>query len=105
MPEESIKHVVVLMLENRSFDHMLGDLQQVYPTLDGIDPRQPRDNVYAGKSYKQELGASRLVSPDPRHEYEHVMVQIQDHNGGFVRDFADAHPHATENERHEIMRY
>ncbi len=40
--EDPIKHVVVLMLKNRSFDQMLGDLQQVYPNLDGIDPAGPR---------------------------------------------------------------
>jgi phospholipase C len=31
---EKIDHVVVLMLENRSFDHMLG-----YPSLTGASPR------------------------------------------------------------------
>ena len=31
-----IEHVVVLMLENRSFDQMLGCLKQVHPTLEGI---------------------------------------------------------------------
>ncbi len=30
------------MLENRSFDQMLGALQSVYPELDGIDPTRPR---------------------------------------------------------------
>jgi phospholipase C len=105
MPEESIKHIVVLMLENRSFDHMLGDLQKIHPKLDGIDPQQSRENLYAAKSYRQTPGAGRIISFDPRHEYEHVMVQIQDNNSGFVRDFADANPHATEDDRHEIMRY
>lgn len=30
------------MLENHSFNQMLGDFQQVYPNLDGIAPAGPR---------------------------------------------------------------
>ena len=35
--DKAIKHVVLLMLENRSFDQMLGCLQAVFPDLDGVD--------------------------------------------------------------------
>jgi phospholipase C len=31
-----IKHVVVLMMENRSFDHLLGFLSKDYPKIDGL---------------------------------------------------------------------
>ena len=45
--DDPIKHVIVLMLENRSFDQMLGALQKVYPDLDGAEaggsPRVNRD--------------------------------------------------------------
>jgi phospholipase C len=34
---DAIEHVVVLMLENRSFDQMLGCLQPVVSGLEGID--------------------------------------------------------------------
>jgi phospholipase C len=108
MPDADIKHVVLLMLENRSFDHMLGDLKQVYPDLDGVDPS--RSNRYQRKTYKQQPGAGRFVAPDPRHEYEHVMVQVQKDaggtsNSGFVQDYAQSYPNADEDARHEIMRY
>jgi len=33
---DPIKHVVLLLLENHSFDQMLGALQAVYPTLEGV---------------------------------------------------------------------
>jgi len=33
---DSLKHIVVLMMENRSFDHMLGSLTAVNPQIDGI---------------------------------------------------------------------
>jgi phospholipase C len=49
-----IEHVVVLMLENRSFDQMLVDFQRMYPNLDGIDPAAPRrSNVVGGQTYEQ----------------------------------------------------
>ena len=35
-----IKHLVVLMLENRSFDHMLGWLQSPTYQIDGLDGTQ-----------------------------------------------------------------
>lgn len=33
---DALKHIVVLMMENRSFDHMLGSLKAVDPRIDGI---------------------------------------------------------------------
>ena len=33
-----IQHVVVLMMENNSFDRMLGCMAEVHSGLDGIDP-------------------------------------------------------------------
>ena len=33
MPTDPIKHVVVLMLENHSFDQMLGGLKAVIPDV------------------------------------------------------------------------
>ena len=33
---DKIKHVVVLMLENRSFDNILGHLHHINPEIDGI---------------------------------------------------------------------
>ena len=32
---DNLKHLVVLMMENRSFDHMLGGLKAVNPTSTG----------------------------------------------------------------------
>ena len=33
---QTIQHVVVLMLENRGFDHMVGFLKATDPTIDGL---------------------------------------------------------------------
>lgn len=39
-----IKHVVVLMMENRSFDNLLGDYTSIDPACDGIDRKAPKSN-------------------------------------------------------------
>jgi phospholipase C len=38
MHDPRIRHIVVLMLENRSFDHMLGLLMPDIPGLRGVSP-------------------------------------------------------------------
>ena len=38
---DRLKHIVVLMMENRSFDHMLGSLKAVNPKIDGLDRAEP----------------------------------------------------------------
>ncbi len=47
---DGIEHVVVLMLENRSFDHMLGylGLEVGGPDVDGLD--ETMANEHAGRS-------------------------------------------------------
>jgi phospholipase C len=90
---DPFSHVVVLMLENRSFDHVLGTLQGVIPTLDGVPPgASPRSNASAdGKLVRQLPVATMRVEPDPRHGHESVLAQIAGDNAGFVRDYA-THP-------------
>lgn len=52
---EKVDHVVVLMLENRSFDHMLGYLSLTgeRPEIDGLRPGLA--NQYQGRSYPSAL--------------------------------------------------
>ncbi len=40
-----IEHFIVLMLENRSFDHMLGFLKSLHPSLNGIHFFQPTSRL------------------------------------------------------------
>jgi phospholipase C len=44
MPMPQINHIVVLMLENRSFDHMVGYMQSPAYNIDGIDANNPPTN-------------------------------------------------------------
>ena len=105
---DPIRHVVVLMMENRSFDHMLGCLQQtVYPNLDGIPAGGPRGNKdKAGNSYSQLPGALRQISKDPDHEYPSVVAQMADGAmTGFVSNYQQIFPTAAPAELGEVMKY
>ena len=104
MPD-NIKNVIYLLLENRSFDHVLGSLKKVYPTLEGVDETALRSNQWAGQSYPQYAGSTAFLNFDPRHEHEHVVVQLANNNGGFVADYAQAYPKAQQSDLTKIMEY
>jgi phospholipase C len=89
-PDDPIKHVILLMFENHSFEQLLGCFKRVYPDLAGVDPDHPAINRYDAQEYRQGETTERQMILDPRHEVNHVAVQMEDHNGGFVKDFIDA---------------
>jgi phospholipase C len=72
-----IEHVVVLMLENRSFDHMLGYLSLEGGRADVNGLRPGMKNSYGGKDYpvhrltetrvraKSGLKGREVADPDP----------------------------------------
>jgi phospholipase C len=102
---DPIEHVIVLMLENRAFDHVLGDCPKVKQKT-GHAPNGR--NLYNGRGYSQGPGAARSVSDDPHHDLTDVMVQLSKQgpvksNGGFVLDYARNYPNiATPG---EVMKY
>lgn len=105
---ENIKHFVYLLLENQSFDRLLGCFREVYPELEGLNrPGTPlyfnRDD--RGAIFEQRPSSTKQVTPDPKHEARFVLEQIADQNGGFVLDFAKNYPSSTAPERQEIMCY
>ncbi|HEX4554059.1 MAG TPA: alkaline phosphatase family protein [Xanthobacteraceae bacterium] len=106
-PVDPIQHVIVLMLENRSFDHMLGGLSEAIPGLDGVPKagEPARTNRADGKTYKQIDGASRALKYDPKHELAHTLNQLAKGNSGFVDDFVRAYPGSLPEDRAEIMKY
>jgi phospholipase C len=71
-----VDHIVVVMMENRSFDHLLG----WHPTADGMQ---------AGLAYPDELGAEQPTRnlapdfqgcshPDPDHSWEGGRIDVND---------------------------
>jgi len=72
-----IKHLVVLMMENRSFDHMLGFMRSPSYGIDGLNGTEMnRDS--SGEPVLVNKGArySGDLSADPSHDFEDVMEQM-----------------------------
>ena len=97
----NIDHIVVLMMENRSFDHILGYLS--LPVGQGGLGRSEVDgltggesNPYRGTDYPIFPLTSTYFSPDPPHGHEPVMHAIdKGQMDGFVQSYADAHGGAS----------
>jgi phospholipase C len=103
---DPIKHVVALMLENHSFDQMLGCMKSVNSDVDGVDPANPRSNVDKdGVGHKQQEIDEVQVEYDPKHEFVNVRTQLQNNNSGFLQDYSTAYPHSSPQDRDQIMGY
>src|SRR6202023_3638341 len=105
---DPIKHVVLLMMENHSFDQMLGCLQGIYPELDGVDINapDPRYNLdTAGSKVFQIPTDEQQVPLDPKHENRFVLDQIANGNSGFITDFEKNVSGSAAEDRQNVMGY
>src|SRR5258707_9339276 len=76
---DQLKHIVVLMMENRSFDHMLGSLKAVNPAIDGYVDGDPFTNLDANHNPVKPQPLAEFqgqLDPDPDHHFPAVDVQI-----------------------------
>jgi phospholipase C len=73
-----IDHVIVLMLENRSFDHMLGFLEHPDPAFDGLAGAGPHANpMWPGAGTAAATKDAKPALPvDPDHSHDAVMEQL-----------------------------
>src|SRR5215471_8356282 len=100
---ENIKHIVVLMMENRSFDHMLGFFKPASGSIEGLsgaefNPEDPSANPIVKVQVSADANYSGDLKIDPSHEVVDVNVQLfgnrqgmpggADRNFGFVVDYA-----------------
>ena len=95
------------MLENRSFDHLLGSLRSKFPTLDGIDPNAPGhnlDHTDNNRRYDQAPTTTTALERDPKHDLANVRTQLNTGGpcGGFVTDFRAAY-HTDIADTQEVM--
>lgn len=74
----TIEHVVVLCLENRSFDHMLGFLDHPDPDFSGVRVGGPFENpgYDGGAAVPVSAGAKRVLPFGPDHSHDAVMAQL-----------------------------
>jgi phospholipase C len=117
----NLKHLVVLMMENRSFDHMLGGMslvvengQRKYPSINGLTGNESNLDSN-GNPVKVSPNAKfqSQLDPDPDHHFPGVDMQI--FNGapkgpgrvrsmqGFVKDYFTQTNNV--NKSHNIMSY
>src|SRR6476469_1346948 len=94
----SVKHIVVLMMENRSFDQMLGFLEQGGLEVNGLSKAKTNFDA-AGNPYDPfEWGPGETAPKpppghkpkilDPCHSPSCVNSQLRDGHTGFVKNFA-----------------
>ncbi|MCU1284067.1 MAG: hypothetical protein JWO13_417 [Acidobacteriales bacterium] len=106
---DRIKHVVVLMLENHSFDQVLGSIKGVagFESVEGIDISKPFSNVdpVSKKTILQEPTDAMSIALDPKHEHVNVMRQLTNNCSGFVDDFYQCYGKCSEEQRKQIMSF
>ncbi|GLJ46295.1 hypothetical protein SUGI_0975800 [Cryptomeria japonica] len=73
-----IKTIVILVMENRSFDHMVGWMKQSNPKIDGVtgqewNPVSPGDPKSEKVFFKED---AEYVDPDPGHSFGAIREQI-----------------------------
>lgn len=101
MPEGVIQNIVVLMMENRSFDHMLGYLKAVNPAINGLTGGEwnpdPAENPPAQVTVSDTAG---YLEPDPDAGHDTPAVTEQIYSGptanlpaigpnmGFIQNYA-----------------
>jgi len=94
----AIDHVIVLVLENRSFDHVLGYLDHPDPAFDGLLTGGPHTNPGwdSGPAVAASPDAKPVLPLDPDHSHDAVLEQLavqgsgahrQATNQGFVSSF------------------
>ena len=113
---QNLKHVVVLMMENRSFDHMLGALHAQNAAIDGLVGNETNpDSTGVPASVSPTAEYQSQLDPDPDHHYPAVDLQIfggvttaQDPNRqptmqGFVKSYFNQQLNTAHS--HLIMNY
>jgi len=74
---DALKRIVVLMMENRSFDHMLGGLKKKYPKINGLNGNESNPDAQGNTVTVSPTADYRgQLSHDPDHHFPGVDVQI-----------------------------
>jgi phospholipase C len=95
-----VQTVVIAMMENRSFDHILGHLglpDSGHPLAARIEGIQHAQVYYAHDTYQPKPITSPSLTPDPPHEREDIDVQINSILGpmhGFAQNYRNSSPDA-----------
>jgi phospholipase C len=112
---DNLKHIVVLMMENRSFDHILGFAQNPAWPIDGLagtEPNANEDTTGEKVSVSNDANYAGDLTPDPGHSGFDSLTHlygdsstpvVQDPKmNGFVRSYEGKTGNATD--AHRIMK-
>ena len=74
---DNLSRIVVLMMENRSFDHMLGGLMKTHPKINGLTGKESNpDTSGAVVTVQPNALFQSQLDPDPDHHFPGVDLQI-----------------------------
>ena len=74
---DNLKHVVVLMMENRSFDHMLGALKAEDSRINGLTGKESNlDTTNEPAKVAAQAQFQGQLDPDPDHHFPSVHKQL-----------------------------
>ncbi len=74
---DNLRHIVVLMMENRSFDHMLGGLTREYPRINGLTGNESNPDTNGTMVPVQPNAKFQgQLDHDPDHHFPGVDLQI-----------------------------
>jgi len=74
---DKLKHIVVLMMENRSFDHMLGALKKTDKRIDGLNGNESNPGIDGTPVTVQDQADYRdQLVHDPDHHFPGTDLQI-----------------------------
>ncbi len=79
---DEIRHVIVLMLENRSFDCMLGNLYPAGPGFNGVTGNESNPLGYGlpqipiRTSDRMDAGVAVIPTPNPGEEFANMNEQL-----------------------------
>jgi phospholipase C len=105
---DRIETIVFVMMENRSFDHMLGYLHGARPGVEGLSGNE--SNACAGYVPDIKVQAAQEIVPGtytrilhgPEHGHTHVLAQVA---GGTMQGFAQDYENAFPGEANRVMSY
>jgi phospholipase C len=109
---EKIEHIIVLMLENRSFDSMLGNLYPKSPAFNGLfgnetNPCHGQTDICVWSDENLDQNAMSIPNPDPGELWNDINMQLFGLDGkpgiqlppmnGFVNNYVKQNAQPPEN--------
>jgi phospholipase C len=110
---DQLKHIVVLMMSSRSFDHMLGAMMAQNPAINGLTGNESNpDTTGAQIQVSPQAQFQGQLSPAPDHHFPGVDLQIfggqqgsnrQPNMQGFIQSYFQQTN--SVNRSHNVMKY